>query len=278
MRGLGYWFMRGSDPTLPLPQRFVDPAWSRDERAAVLAYLRSGRVWRSFMGCSYCRICGQEDRAMGCADLTDGEWVWPEGLAHYVEQHDVRLPQEFVDTVLAAPAAPRAEDGEAMDMSWWMELGRARGACHAMDAGWRAVNEADNVIPWALMAQLEGMGETSLIPLKIRGDADLVLCGGMNYRVVRLHTGETLATASEADEAEFTRIFAAPPPVPPPALAALQAYAERVGREPHDFVHMWLPDQAVASIGELLGARRVSHGPGDADAGGRWVRFDRADG
>lgn len=34
---------------------------------------------------------------MGSKCLTDGNWVWPEGLAHYIEAHEVRLPDEFVD-------------------------------------------------------------------------------------------------------------------------------------------------------------------------------------
>ncbi|HEY1188039.1 MAG TPA: hypothetical protein VGE74_10300 [Gemmata sp.] len=36
---------------------------------------------------------------MGGRDLTDGVWMWPEGLAHYVECHAVRLPDEFVSTM-----------------------------------------------------------------------------------------------------------------------------------------------------------------------------------
>lgn len=33
---------------------------------------------------------------MGSCDFTDGVWIWPEGLAHYVEKHDVILPDDFV--------------------------------------------------------------------------------------------------------------------------------------------------------------------------------------
>jgi uncharacterized protein (DUF952 family) len=36
---------------------------------------------------------------MGDSDLYDGEWVWPEGLAHYVERHAVRLPEDFVESM-----------------------------------------------------------------------------------------------------------------------------------------------------------------------------------
>jgi len=31
--------------------------------------------------------------------LTDGEWVWPEGLSHYVEYHNLILPDEVVQTM-----------------------------------------------------------------------------------------------------------------------------------------------------------------------------------
>jgi hypothetical protein len=36
---------------------------------------------------------------MGSSSCDDGEWTWPEGLAHYVERHSVLLPDEFVATM-----------------------------------------------------------------------------------------------------------------------------------------------------------------------------------
>lgn len=54
------------------------------------------------LGYSYCRFrdCRDEHRNRnGCRDLSDGVWVWPEGLAHYVELHSVMLPEEFVSTM-----------------------------------------------------------------------------------------------------------------------------------------------------------------------------------
>jgi hypothetical protein len=36
---------------------------------------------------------------MGDSDLTDGIWVWPEGLEHYVRHHHVRLPGQFIHTM-----------------------------------------------------------------------------------------------------------------------------------------------------------------------------------
>jgi hypothetical protein len=52
------------------------------------------------MGYSFCRfVCGVADTEMGGIDLHDGEWLWPQGLAHYVEHHSVRLPDEFIETM-----------------------------------------------------------------------------------------------------------------------------------------------------------------------------------
>ena len=36
---------------------------------------------------------------MGSRDFSDGAWIWPEGLHHYVEIHSVRLPAEFINHI-----------------------------------------------------------------------------------------------------------------------------------------------------------------------------------
>ena len=61
----------------------------------IIRYLRNGAEHIQFRGWSYCRI-GCWRSILGTKDLTDGVWVWPEGLAHYVARHGVRLPDEFV--------------------------------------------------------------------------------------------------------------------------------------------------------------------------------------
>lgn len=43
---------------------------------------------------------GHDNRFMGCCTLTDGRFVWPEGLAHYVSEHAVRPPEEFIEHAL----------------------------------------------------------------------------------------------------------------------------------------------------------------------------------
>lgn len=78
--------------------------WATGTRrgAAPLIYLRTGVPCNRFMGIATCRLCDQE---LGSADLGDGDWVWPKGLEHYVLEHDVSLPDAFV---------------EAMRAHWWL--------------------------------------------------------------------------------------------------------------------------------------------------------------
>lgn len=99
---IGYW--RTDDDAsseYPHPSDWVDWGWDRDERSVVGGYLASGSLFRAYMGLSPCRICG---RPNGAAEYTDGTYVWPEGLAHYVDEHAVRLPAEIVSHAADQPA------------------------------------------------------------------------------------------------------------------------------------------------------------------------------
>jgi len=135
---LGYWFGDWAPSPLPRPQLLVSP-WQPDERAAVQKYLRAGETMIAYMGLSHCRFaCGE--RSMGSTDLTDGTFVWPEGLVHYVERHDVRLPESFVAHVMARDAVvPRfqlpKESFGLYDYGPWLAWSRAQGACLDLD-GW----------------------------------------------------------------------------------------------------------------------------------------------
>ena len=94
---IGYW-REFDDATWWMPQNFVDKGWESHRRGAIVEYLKQGVRFHEALGLSFCRYhCGMPDEGMGNAELTDGMWFWPEGLVHYVEQHDLVLPSEFVD-------------------------------------------------------------------------------------------------------------------------------------------------------------------------------------
>lgn len=112
VRLLGFWGTP-ENQTLPNPADLVDAAWDEAERLWVSDYLDHGQVAGSWMGASRCRLCS---RSNGSRDLTDGYYLWPEGLGHYVLDHGVRLPAEFLDHI-----EQRSQDLEDLerDGSWW---------------------------------------------------------------------------------------------------------------------------------------------------------------
>ncbi len=133
---LGHWFNPDAPTTLPRPQALVS-AWDPRRRAAVLDYLRAGRELERYPEPSFCRFdCGIAHT--GAGDYTDGRWVWPEGLPHYVESHDVQLPEPFIAHAVACNGAPpRFRMPKAVfglyDMAPWLMWSRAQGACPDLD-------------------------------------------------------------------------------------------------------------------------------------------------
>jgi hypothetical protein len=109
---IGYWHGDRA-PGWPDPVDFVDTEWDADEREGVFMYLRRGLLARAFLGPSSCRFCQAK---VGNLELTDGYYIWPEGLAHYVWEHSVRLPPEFVQHVARME---RARDDLRIDETWW---------------------------------------------------------------------------------------------------------------------------------------------------------------
>lgn len=112
LKRIGYWAPaphwswaashKDGQPPWPDIHRAVRPRWRSAEREQLVAYLRNGLRCSGALGFSACRFeCRVTYSILGSGELTDGEWVWPEGLPHYVERHGVILPEEFVATASA---------------------------------------------------------------------------------------------------------------------------------------------------------------------------------
>jgi hypothetical protein len=98
-RGVGYWAGEGANRlALPRPQTLVRPGWCGEDYERIVAYLQNGAVCNGWAGLARCRFadCGA---LLGSCDLTDGQWLWPQRLEHYVQAHDVCLPEAFVSTM-----------------------------------------------------------------------------------------------------------------------------------------------------------------------------------
>lgn len=92
---IGYWYS-DEEQHLPNPYDYIDVTWDARERSIVIDYLKNGNTKHSWRGSSSCRICGCSN---GSTCLTDGVYIWPEGLVHYVQTHNVRPPAEFVNHI-----------------------------------------------------------------------------------------------------------------------------------------------------------------------------------
>lgn len=132
---VGYWRFPDTSPADPATRALHDRlraesadlsipvagscALSPEDRAQLASYLKAPHHQRvGYCGASTCRCCG---RANGCDDVSDGTYVWPEGLAHYVVDHAVALPAEFVAHVLAGGSVPHVEIREG-----WVAAQRGR--------------------------------------------------------------------------------------------------------------------------------------------------------
>jgi hypothetical protein len=159
VQAVGYWFNDQAPSGLPRAQRLIG-TWDAS-RATVLDYLRSGRVFASYRGYSFCRFsCGIASRQMGHRDLSDGVFVWPEGLAHYLEVHQVRLPEPFVAHALSGSACPPRKidvTRHRIDETHWLAWGREQGATVEL-TGWEPLSWEDQRKVLAQLARELGPG------------------------------------------------------------------------------------------------------------------------
>ena len=146
---IGYWDDRPRGKWI-MPAILADCPYPSQERKNLARYLEEGVSVGEELGYSHCRLSREiPDSMMGNADLTDGKWVWPEGLSVYVDYFGVRLPEEFVTHARASdfcnprPAIESTKEVEASDCFWqdWCQkekdlIGRVR---YALTARWRTL-------------------------------------------------------------------------------------------------------------------------------------------
>ena len=117
---IGYWEGK-SDPGWPRAIDFVDEYWDQTERDVVASYLEQGYIPWVQAGISPCRVC---EKPNGSAERTDGVYLWPDGLAHYVREHGVRPPVSVIRHIVSAGATPHSGHIGKMhpgqvDRAWW---------------------------------------------------------------------------------------------------------------------------------------------------------------
>lgn len=145
---------------------------------------------------------------MGRTDVSDGTFVWPSGLAHYVERHDVRLPPWFVAHALGrrtvAPGVMPVVLAGSYDVRPWLRWARGERACLDF-TGWARPTPRDHErIASALPRRTPGLpvlwrAATREVVLVLRGGSlavhSLQTDGGEGRRLDGWHDWPVVATS-----------------------------------------------------------------------------------
>jgi hypothetical protein len=117
---IGYWITSLGDEQFLAPQEVAGKLDS-EIIEKVVAYLRDGKLYAQYRGISWCRFVHRcSERHVGSSELTDGYWIWPEGLIHYVQVHKVALPEEFLADALNETTIRRKGSDPDPDLGFWL--------------------------------------------------------------------------------------------------------------------------------------------------------------
>lgn len=126
---IGLWHSH-LEPDFPDPAWFVDEVWGEQEKQAIITRLKNSYALPyPYAGKSWCRFnCGETE--MGNRDYSDGIYLFPEGLLHYIEQHNVKLPDVVIQKMLSNPIVKyNFESDFSVDIEWWeTQEGWAKGS------------------------------------------------------------------------------------------------------------------------------------------------------
>ena len=91
---IGFWAPPDEYPDV---QKEAGNPWGKDNPlqlgAAVWHLTGAGKAVVHYKGMAQCRLCG---KSLGSADMSDGAYCWPEGYEHYLMEHGVKPPDDFL--------------------------------------------------------------------------------------------------------------------------------------------------------------------------------------
>lgn len=92
----GYWNNKENRyPDFPMPVRH-NKKWKKSEFLQRLSVVQKDSHQTFCKGSSRCRLC---DKSNGSGEFSRGEWDWPDGLMHYVEDHGVKPSDAFIEFI-----------------------------------------------------------------------------------------------------------------------------------------------------------------------------------
>jgi hypothetical protein len=104
---------------IPNIESFIDSNWHPEDKSLIVNYLRtSPNVVASSAMPTSCMLCEERLGDPG-SFFSDGYWLWPERLVHYIEKHNLRIPDEMVKYIQEKKYLPPSElDIDLNDLPW----------------------------------------------------------------------------------------------------------------------------------------------------------------
>lgn len=92
---VGYWHSKLT-PEYPMPEA-RENTWEGQEDFLARLHNKESKMHQvRYRGFSTCRICSCIN---GSTEFQNSKFRWPSGLRHYIETHNVKPDQEFIDWV-----------------------------------------------------------------------------------------------------------------------------------------------------------------------------------
>lgn len=115
----GFWQVDAeNDAHLPLLETWIAPAWQPEDREELLSYIENAPlVVASSNLKSPCLICGALQNSSDFR--SDGDWLWPADLAHYISQHRVRIPDSMIQHIRQKAHMPPSDVNAGIDNLPW---------------------------------------------------------------------------------------------------------------------------------------------------------------
>lgn len=89
LKAIGYWMSDVQD-YLPVPKAGI---WNENDRQKAITYLDASPMALTNRAGELCHLCNKE---IGGMERTDGIYIWPSSLVHYIKDHCVTLPPYFM--------------------------------------------------------------------------------------------------------------------------------------------------------------------------------------
>lgn len=116
-RWYGYWNYGAPASKFPALNDAIDVSWSPPDKKQLVTYLDGAPLVRVYSYTGFlCPLCAA---MLDISERTDGVWVWPMSLSHFVKLHGVVIPDAFAGRIREQDYVPPSDfTGSIGDLPW----------------------------------------------------------------------------------------------------------------------------------------------------------------